>query len=47
MRATKLVFGLGLLGLASGCIPSLHPLYTEKDLVFGYSGQAERSFRGS
>ena len=31
----------GLLALVSGCLPSLHPLYTDKDLIFmpGLVGQ--------
>jgi hypothetical protein len=34
MRGLPLMSGLALLSMLSGCIPSLHPLYTEKDLIF-------------
>ena len=34
MRAAKLMFTLGLVLLLTGCVPSLHPLYTEEDLVY-------------
>ncbi len=33
MRAMRLLFALGIAVLLAGCVPSLHPLYTEKDLV--------------
>ena len=33
MRAVRLLFGLGIAVLLAGCVPSLHPLYTENDLV--------------
>jgi hypothetical protein len=34
MRALKLTVALGLVMLLAGCVPSLHPLYTEEDLVY-------------
>jgi len=34
MRALKLTALLVFAVLVAGCVPSLHPLYTEKDLVF-------------
>jgi len=34
MRAMRLLFALGIAVLLAGCVSSLHPLYTEKDLVF-------------
>ena len=34
MHAAKLMFALGLALLLAGCVPSLHPLYTEEDLVY-------------
>ena len=34
MRALKLTVALGLAVLLAGCVPSLHPLYTEEDLVY-------------
>ena len=34
MRALKLTVALGLVVLLAGCFPSLHPLYTEEDLVY-------------
>jgi hypothetical protein len=34
MRALKLTVALGLAVLVAGCVPSLHPLYTEEDLVY-------------
>ena len=33
MKTKKLLFYL-LAAIMGGCIPSLHPLYTEKDLIF-------------
>ena len=37
---------LGFLLLMAGCIPSLHPLYTEKDLVFDASLLGEWTAKG-
>lgn len=34
MRAVKLMAALGLVVLLAGCVPSLHPLFTEDDLVY-------------
>jgi hypothetical protein len=34
MRAAKSMVALGLVMLLAGCVPSLHPLYTEEDLVY-------------
>ena len=34
MRAIKLMIALGLAALMAGCVPSLHPLFTEEDLVY-------------
>lgn len=35
MRTMKILFTFGIVLLISGCVvPSLHPLFTEKDLVF-------------
>ena len=34
MRALKLMVALGLATLVAGCVPSLHPLYTDEDLVY-------------
>jgi hypothetical protein len=34
MRAVKLTVALWLAVLVVGCVPSLHPLYTEEDLVY-------------
>lgn len=34
MKALMKLVNLGLLLLVSGCVPSLHPLYTDKDVVF-------------
>ena len=34
MQKTVLVATLGLAAFLAGCVPSLNPLYTEKDLVF-------------
>ena len=34
MRAIKLMVALGLVMLVAGCVPSLHPLYTDEDLVY-------------
>jgi hypothetical protein len=34
MRAVKLMAALGLVVLVAGCVPSLHPLFTEDDLVY-------------
>jgi len=34
MRSLKLTLALGLVVLLAGCVPSLHPLYTEEDLVY-------------
>lgn len=34
MRAVKLVVALGLAAVMAGCVPSLHPLFTEEDLVY-------------
>ena len=34
VMATVALMAAGIAVLAAGCIPSLHPLYTEKDLVF-------------
>jgi hypothetical protein len=32
-KATTII-SLGFLFLMTGCIPSMHPLYTEQDLIF-------------
>ena len=34
MKKSNMLLCLGLLVLSAGCIRSLHPIYTEKDLVF-------------
>lgn len=34
MRRLVDMAGLGLVLVVAGCVPSVHPLYTEKDLVF-------------
>ena len=34
MRTTVVIVALGLAVLMAGCVPSLHPLFTEKDLVY-------------
>jgi hypothetical protein len=34
MRSKTALLTLGLLLAVSACVPSLHPLYTEKDAVF-------------
>ena len=34
MSAVKLMAALGVVVLVAGCVPSLHPLYTEEDLVY-------------
>jgi len=34
MRITAIMVALGLAVLMAGCVPSLHPLFTEKDLVY-------------
>lgn len=34
MRSAKLLILLGMAIFSSGCVPSLHPLFTEKDLTF-------------
>ena len=34
MRKIKLFLATGILLIAAGCVPSLNPLYTEKDVVF-------------
>ncbi len=34
MSNTRLVIGIGLVALVWGCVPSLHPLYTDDDVVF-------------
>jgi hypothetical protein len=34
MKKTTAIITLGLLILLTGCIPSVHPLYTEQDLIF-------------
>jgi len=34
MRSLKILILLGMAIFLSGCVPSLHPLFTEKDLVF-------------
>lgn len=34
MRAVALSVMFGMVVLIAGCVPSLHPLFTEKDLVF-------------
>jgi len=34
MAAASVLVAVGIAVMAAGCIPSLHPLYTEKDLVF-------------
>jgi hypothetical protein len=41
MQTLRIITTLGILILAAGCIRSLHPIYTEKDIVFepGLIGQ--------
>jgi hypothetical protein len=34
MRNPRIVFALTVAMLTTGCVPSLHPLYTEQDLIF-------------
>lgn len=34
MRITKMLVAVGIVVLVLGCVPSLHPLYTEKDVTF-------------
>ena len=34
MRMTRLLVAVGIVVLVLGCVPSLHPLYTEKDVTF-------------
>lgn len=34
MKKAKAIMLLGLLFLMAGCIPSVHPLYTDQDLIF-------------
>lgn len=34
MRSAKILILLGVAIFLTGCVPSLHPLFTEKDLVF-------------
>ena len=34
MRTVKLLTAIAVAALMTGCVPSIHPLYTEKDLVF-------------
>ena len=34
MRSIKILILLGLVIYLTGCVPSLHPLFTDKDLVF-------------
>ncbi len=34
MRITKMLVAVGITVLVLGCVPSLHPLYTEKDVTF-------------
>ena len=34
MRTIRLLVALGLAALMAGCVPSLHPLFTEEDLVY-------------
>src|SRR3972149_838104 len=34
MRSIKILILLGLVIFLTGCVPSLHPLFTDKDLVF-------------
>ena len=34
MKKATTIISLGLLFLMMGCIPSLHPLYTEQDLIY-------------
>ncbi|MEI8078575.1 MAG: hypothetical protein WCH61_02965 [bacterium] len=34
MKKAMTIISIGLLFILSGCIPSVHPLYTEQDLIF-------------
>lgn len=34
MRVAKMLVAVGIVVLVLGCVPSLHPLYTEKDVTF-------------
>lgn len=34
MRIAKMLVAVGIVMLVLGCVPSLHPLYTEKDVTF-------------
>lgn len=34
MRVVKMLVAVGIVVLVLGCVPSLHPLYTEKDVTF-------------
>ncbi len=34
MRSAKILIMLGIVIFLAGCVPSLHPLFTDKDLVF-------------
>lgn len=34
MRIAKMLVAVGIVVLVLGCVPSLHPLYTEKDVTF-------------
>lgn len=34
MRVVKMLVAVGIVMLVLGCVPSLHPLYTEKDVTF-------------
>ena len=34
MKKATTIISLGLLFLMTGCVPSLHPLYTEQDLIY-------------
>ena len=34
MKKATTIISLGLLFLMTGCVPSLHPLYTESDLIY-------------
>jgi len=46
MKKPKTIVLLGLLFLMAGCIPSVHPLYTDQDLIFDASLIGEWADKG-
>lgn len=34
MRITKIIFAFAMVTFLTGCVPSLHPLFTKEDLIF-------------